>query len=58
MDTDQLKARQAELEQKLAEVRKQLQDLHNAEQQLIGALTILGEILQPNPAPPVDNAAQ
>ena len=45
--TDQLKARQAELEQKLADVRRQLQELHNAEQQTIGALTILAEVLQP-----------
>jgi len=47
MNIDQLKARQAELEQKLASVRQQLQDLRNAEQQLIGALTILAELTQP-----------
>lgn len=58
MNPDKLKQRQAELEQKLAETRRQLQELRNAEQQLVGALLILGELLQLDAPQPVDNAAK
>lgn len=53
MNTEQLQTRHAELQQNLVKLREQqrqieqqAEDLHNGEQQLIGAISIIRELLQ------------
>ncbi len=67
MNTEQLQAKHNEMQQRLINVRErirqteqQLQELANAEQQLLGAIAIMRELmaLQPDAPQPVDNATE
>ena len=67
MNTEQLQAKHNEMQQRLINVRErirqteqQLQELANAEQQLLGAIAIMRELmaLQPDAPQPVDNTTQ
>ncbi len=67
MNTEALQAKHNEMQQRLINVRErirqteqQLQELANAEQQLLGAIAIMRELLamQPEAAQPVDNTTQ
>ena len=67
MNTEQLQAKHNEMQQRLINVRErirqteqQLQELANAEQQLLGAIAIMRELIavQPDAPQPVDNAAK
>lgn len=67
MNTEQLQAKHNEMQQRLINVRErirqteqQLQELANAEQQLLGAIAIMRELMaaQPEATPPVDNSQQ
>ena len=67
MNTEALQAKHNEMQQRLINVRErirqteqQLQELANAEQQLLGAIAIMRELLamQPEAAQPVDNATE
>ena len=65
---EQLQSKHNDLQNRLIATRErirqaeaQLQDLANAEQQLLGAIAIVRELLQPSleqPPLPLDNAAQ
>jgi len=67
MNTEALQAKHNEMQQRLINVRErirqteqQLQELANAEQQLLGAIAIMRELmaLQPDAPQPVDNATE
>lgn len=67
MNSEALQLKHNEMQQRLINVRErirqteqQLQDLANAEQQLLGAIAIVRELLQPPPEQPplLDNTAQ
>ncbi len=67
MNTEALQAKHNEMQQRLINVRErirqteqQLQELANAEQQLLGAIAIMRELmaLQPDAPQPVDNTTQ
>jgi small-conductance mechanosensitive channel len=67
MNTEALQTKHNEMQQRLINVRErirqteqQLQELANAEQQLLGAIAIMRELmaLQPDAPQPVDNTAQ
>lgn len=67
MNTEALQVKHNEMQQRLINVRErirqteqQLQELANAEQQLLGAIAIVRELLQPSPEQPplLDNAAK
>jgi small-conductance mechanosensitive channel len=67
MNNEQLQLKHNDLQNRLIATRErirqaeaQLQDLANAEQQLLGAIAIVRELLQPPPEQPplLDNTAQ
>ena len=67
MNSEALQLKHNEMQQRLINVRErirqteqQLQELANAEQQLLGAIAIMRELmaLQPDAPPPVDNTTQ
>jgi small-conductance mechanosensitive channel len=67
MNTEALQTKHNEMQQRLINVRErirqteqQLQELANAEQQLLGAIAIMRELmaLQPDAPQPVDNTTQ
>lgn len=66
MNTGQLQAKHNEMQQRLINVRErirqteqQLQELANAEQQLLGAIAIMRELMALQPEPQViDNATE
>lgn len=67
MNSEALQLKHNEMQQRLINVRErirqaeqQLQELANAEQQLLGAIAIMRELMavQPDAPQPVDNAAQ
>ena len=66
MNTGQLQAKHNEMQQRLIDVRErirqteqQLQELANAEQQLLGAIAIMRELMALQPEPQViDNATE
>lgn len=66
MNTEQLQAKHNEMQQRLINVRErirqteqQLQELANAEQQLLGAIAIMRELMALQPEPQViDNATE
>jgi small-conductance mechanosensitive channel len=67
MNTEALQTKHNEMQQRLINVRErirqteqQLQELANAEQQLLGAIAIMRELmaLQPDAPQPVDNATE
>jgi len=67
MNNEQLQLKHNDLQQRLINVRErirqteqQLQELANAEQQLLGAIAIMRELmaLQPDAPQPVDNATE
>lgn len=67
MNSEALQLKHNEMQQRLINVRErirqteqQLQELANAEQQLLGAIAIMRELIavQPDAPQPVDNAAK
>lgn len=66
MNTEQLQAKHNEMQQRLINARErirqteqQLQELANAEQQLLGAIAIMRELMALQPEPQViDNATE